>query len=607
VPWACGGDAFTPGAATSDAGGDDVIEGGQAEDDGGPDSADGGSDGGLLHVVYVSAAAGMDSNDGLAPSRPKKTIAAGLIAASPYRLGEVHVCQGVYPESALVVAGDTILLGGYDCSTWKRTDRYGFPNFDGINQSTIQNSNVAAQSATLVVGSKVTGLTLIDGFTIQGGTSTTASTGAVLVKDEANPTLANDSIVGMTGNGGTTTYGSYGVDLEGNAGPKITLCTINGGTGSGTSGSIGVVMNSKGAPTFSDDVIYGGHGTGTQTSSPGAVGMAIVTPTTNPVTACAISGTDPQTPGTYSASSYGVTVGISSVSATTATLQACAIQGGAGAGPGQSFGVAVTTAGDVTLLADRIYGGKRTTGNTYGVAVLGVSQLTVADSMIHAGTVTGGAATGIEVLTAAKAPQIAFDTIYTGAATAGSSAILFPGSTFGAQIVDDLIIGNVAGSAGLDAKSCTNASTFGAVDNNVFVNPPLLYCATGATVTTMASTPAALTTAVTPVMAQNNVLYGGSAACTGCITNASCPGGAACLGSIFSPWSSDDGVTSLFAQQSAPDGGVTTSGWVLSSSLPCTFVNAGASLGSSLDVDINGTTRRTKPTPGAQEFTGPCL
>ncbi len=221
-------------------------------------------------IVYVSDVSGDNANDGLSPTHPKKTIAGGIVAATALTGGEVHVCKGVYAESALNLSTAVSLKGGYDCVQWTRTAGYGYPTFDMVNQTTIQNGNYAAQAATLQVSSSVPSSVVVDGFTIQGAPSGAATglTVGMAIQDMAAPVVSNNDLTGgagaQTSTAAMATPGSIGLSVSGSASPEVTLDRISGGTGSGTTsvngnyGSAGVVLAGAGKPNLHDLTMAGG-------------------------------------------------------------------------------------------------------------------------------------------------------------------------------------------------------------------------------------------------------------------------------------------------------------------------------------------------------------
>jgi hypothetical protein len=484
------------------------------------------------------------------------------VAAAEYESPEVHVCKGVYTESALSITTDVVLLGGFDCASWSRTHSYGFPDFDGVNETVIQNADGHLQGATLRLAGSLSQAAAVDGFTILGTPTATSASFAVYVTDTAAPVISNDQI-----NGGAGSGGSVGVDLEGEAASLLEADAINGGTGTGR-GAVGVLANTSGAATLTRDLIVGGQGTPSASTGDGAVGLVIETSLANPVTACQLYGTA-TTCGNYPYSSAGVAVTGGAVSV---TISGSEISGGSGIMPGVSAGVSVSTGGDVTLTADRIYGGSRSgCGADLGEVAIDVEQvgrLDVENSMIHGGT--GSPAYGVAIGKTTVPPSIVFDTIYSGSAPS-SVAILLGSQVNRALLADDFVLGAGPQSVALDLPGCSAPTQLGLLADVIVANSTLAVCATD----------------------------GGA------------PSGVAVLGgmspsSFFSAWSSDDGVGTLFTTSAY--GGRSATGWTLttSASLPCELVRGGEPF-AGVTADINGVTRSsTAPSIGAQEYEGSC-
>jgi hypothetical protein len=614
---ACGGNAFTTASSTGDdASLDAPIESAadvvMAPDslmpfEAGGDASEGGVIGNGM-TVYVSAT-GADTNSGRSPSSPKKTIAAGLVVAAGIPSSEVHVCSGAYLESQLIISQTGKLMGGYDCATWKRSPNYGAPGFDKIHESTIQNGDVAAQAPTVVIAGKGT-QALIDGFTIHGAMSSTVPIGAIAVRDGATPTITNDWIDGGAGVGTALLPGSYGIDIEGMAAPTITNDVIFGGGGTGNSGSIGVIVNTGAAASIHGDEIFGGHGVGTGAGAVGATGLVIEQSLTTPVTGCAIFATDSMAGSMYAYASAGVVIGLTPSSAVSAVVQASLIEGGTGATGMGSVGVAVATTGDVGLLGDRIYGGKRgpspslVGGQTLGVWVEAAGSILIGDSMVHAGAAygSGGTAYGVLLGPTTKPALLEFDTIYSGNVAATGAAVYLTTTTLSAQLRDDLLLVGSLTTAALKLQSCSTPMAVSAIDNVMFANGNVMQCTAGVGLTTYPNI-ATLNGFFGPgVVLASGVLGGTTCTDVGCIPYPPCPG-TACLTSLFPGWSlTDDGVTSLTTTAMAPDGGTGASGWVLSPTIPCPLAREGLPI-ATIAADINGMPRSARPTVGAQEVT----
>jgi hypothetical protein len=585
-----------------------------------PDSQDAGPEQGapndtppeapIGNIVYVSPA-GDDANDGTDRTKPKKTIASGLTRAKSISTGpEVHVCEGTYSETSLSVSQTLNLRGSYDCTSWQQTSTYGFPTFDKVNLSVIENANPSLQAATLLVTGAVAPSAVVDGFAIVGASSFAGTTYGVEVTGAASPVLANDTIAGGAGTGASGKPGSVGVSIEGGS-PEVRSSQIAGGGGTGSPGSIAIDIASTGAPYVHDLVASGGTGTPVLVSDPAAIGIRVATPMyqANALANLLVAGSDPMATG-------GSTVGIRVVGTGLAVdILSSAIDGGTGTGGNTtSVGVDVTDAsGSVRLSGNRIYGGTRGGGGAaYGVFASGAGSLEVQNSEIHAGT-TSGSAIGIDVV-AAGASQLVFSTIYAGAS--GGSAIAIESGVKGVVVEDDLLLGaNSATVAAVTLRGCSGGQ-LGALDHTAFVNFNVLYaCDT----TTAVSIPQ-MASMLPGVQTTGDIEIASGAACTtasSCVSDPSCPGGSGvCLPSILgaSFTAADDGITGLLRGAPAPrvdggaaeagsvDGGTSLQGWTLPAGTLCAIARGGAPIGG-IKADLFGQARDpNKPTIGAVEY-----
>ncbi|HEX8796056.1 MAG TPA: right-handed parallel beta-helix repeat-containing protein [Polyangiaceae bacterium] len=509
-------------------------------------------------TAYVSVN-GADTNSGLDPSQPKKTLAAGLIlAATLPGVPTVNVCAAragttstPYTENLLAIGRDVRLLGGWDCTFQTRNP--------SMYPTVVNNGAPASQSATLFValsgtGSTISSKTVIDGFTINGGSASTSMSVGVDVTGSVSPVLSNDVI---TGGGGTAassdSWGSVGVRVADGATPEITNCVIHAGSGSGPTGSAGIGVELSGNPTIRQDVVTGGSGVGAF----GAVGIHLHGTITlsNPIAGVLVYGSDAEEPFdagmAVPASSNGILVdGGASV-----TIESSVILGGTAAT--QTCGVNIQHGGTVTLTANRIYGGDNTQSASFGVLVQGTSgPLTIANSEIHAGIAPALYADAV-ALDQTTAPAIVDSTIYVGQ---GGAAIDL-GQTTGASIRNDLLLGsgNAGGSTGVQTGTCSSIAN---LDHTGFANLGTYYTCKAGSATFTASDLGGLLN-ICPQLGMNctgDVQIGDSAngvACSGagCVADPSCPSTPAttCLASVFGAWTNDG--ANIFSPPAA-DGGV---------------------------------------------------
>jgi hypothetical protein len=623
TPLACG-QAFTASASGGDGGGDGgggtdspVIDGSGGDDEGNPGdsgSQEGATDGGVPpadapheappgSIVYVSATSGNDANDGTDQTKPKKTIAAALtraqsITSSP----EVHVCKGVYDETGLSLTSTISLLGSYDCSTWQRTSTYGFPKFDKVDLTTIQNADPTTQAPTLFINGAVAQSALVDGFTITGAATVATATGGVAVAGSASPVLQNDVITGGSGVGPAGKPGSIGVAVIGGS-PEIRLSVVSGGTGKGSVGSTGIALDTTGTPYVHDLVVSGGSGAAsnlvTDTASVGIL-VANSMSQANAIKNVVVYGSDD---GATGGTTAGISIGGTGLAVEVISSE---IRGGDGAGGGtSSVGIYVTDpGGTVHVLQDRIFGGVRSvSGQSFGVFVTGVGVVSVENSEIHAGTSTA-ASVGVSIAGATSA-AIVDDTIYTGAG--GGSAIAIDPSQQAVVVTDDLLIGaNATTGAAVNLGAC-GSSQLATLDHTAFVNFGTLYLCGGTAANSVAGMASVLPNASTA----GDIEIGSGGACATasppCVADVSCPGApATCVPTVLgSSWTTtDDGVGGLFAGAPAAgsDAASPLPGWTLASPSWCALSDGGTPY-KGIAQDLFGHARSgTTPTIGAYEY-----
>lgn len=205
-------------------------------------------------VVYVHAAKGNDANPGTA-DMPKKTIPAAVdLAALYYDAAEVHVAGGVYNVSyqagTHVVMKESIsLYGGYDPNDWD-TPRNPAVYISKIKDTSNQASS-GKKNRAVDCGQNLTSPTVIDGFTIEGGSDpSTTSVNCAIDCNTSAPTIRNCVVNGGLGDS------SVGIRVL-NAAPDIQGCTIGGGIG--LSQSTGIYLADATA-TVTGNTIDGGQG-----------------------------------------------------------------------------------------------------------------------------------------------------------------------------------------------------------------------------------------------------------------------------------------------------------------------------------------------------------
>jgi hypothetical protein len=626
----CGGDAFSSGSGGDASAGDGSSSGG---DDGMP--GEGGDGPSMMpgQTVYV-APSGKDSNSGLDPEHPVRTIkkgvqiAQGLVDAGVV-VPNVLVCSGSYPEDSLHVGFDVGLYGAYNCSTnpamWTRAPGYGWPTFDQKVASNVSYANTTAQVATLALtGSSVTSKTSVDGFTITGGQTVTSSPGpsiGVEVALGASPVLSNLVVVGGAGSAASTDTGSMGVHL-GKGSAELKFSVVDGGSGKGPAGSgfgsIGVRMDS-GAPNVHDAVVAGGSGQAIGYSS---IGIDVLSSLTvagnNPLSKVIVLGAD------SSGAPTGATMGVAVRSGAQADLDLVdSVVYGSGATTGtlEAVGVEFDNGGKLTLLADHIGAGVNAQGKTIGVQVTSAANAAIVNCEIHAGDVPANAAgstRGVVLSGPVTKAAIVFDTIYTGGqgGQTGTAAIDIEGGVGSVAIENDLLFGNDTGGgtgsagAAVIAGTCAGtASQLASLDHTGFVNfADLLYCTDlGAS----NALPAGITAVVDgPTGCKKtcgNVLVTATCATPipACQPDPGCPSSppAHCIQSILgSSWSpTGDGFGSA-----GGDAGIQAGSWEIQSPGNYCKLTAGGVPVPGITEDLLGNKRSTTtPTMGAVEYAGP--
>jgi len=169
-------------------------------------------------VVYVAAGSTNTLQVGNRTA-PFKKIGPGLVSADTRRGGsyaktfEVRVAAGVYNEDVLLLPAIS-LRGGFTFSAGNGAIAGGLNSSDWLQNIATNISHIAATSTTAVtcdsgVTSAYRDTTLIEGFTITGGSSSLASNYAVFLAS-ASPTIRYNTIRG----GSSPTKSNYGIFLS---------------------------------------------------------------------------------------------------------------------------------------------------------------------------------------------------------------------------------------------------------------------------------------------------------------------------------------------------------------------------------------------------------
>jgi len=168
---------------------------------------------------YVTTT-GSDSNDGASWANAKLTFTSALTASAS---GDViYVAKGTYQVSSTVIMVSGVnVYGGYDDATGLR---------DIVNNKTIVQNT--ASDTRVLNGGNLAVETIWYGFTITGGSRTTAGAGAQI---GTNSTLSNCII---TGNNNTGTTGSTGGGVNFTGSGKLLNCIIENNTSTGVGAGI---------------------------------------------------------------------------------------------------------------------------------------------------------------------------------------------------------------------------------------------------------------------------------------------------------------------------------------------------------------------------------
>jgi hypothetical protein len=572
--------------------------------------------------LYVSPT-GNDTDpmhDGCKPERAFASVTKAVSQLGILMSGqEVHVCKGIYGESSLNLSG--IVKGGYDCTSWQRTATYGYPTFDGTNETTV----IGASAQAIRVPTTAASNTLIDGFTFTGVASDPLTAVGLLV--QAPAVISNNRIVG----GGSSTGDIGSIGLEVNADADIFYNSINGGSGItnggfGSFGSVAVARRAAGRPYLHQNLIDGGTGSATTFDvAVGSLGILLAGPATElappagkPIEGNQITGgtgTNSVANGTASRAMH-IATGIS------VDILDNVIDGGSPRFQGAAHGIFSFNAADLRILRNRIFGGIGRGSQT--IFVNTNNSALIQNNMILAGnSVDAGWSEAVWVIQ--NNVKILDNTIVTG--NSGSASFnngIHLVSTMSGAVVDNNI---VAASGGVNSyafyvEQCPNQGVIASLQNNLtFFNTIFRYgpspspgpCTPGGTFTSddgMQSD--ILTKCGSAAGLPCNTFNGGSGAAasgnlnfisatcgsdSGCFQVAACTTAAECLRAVFGAWDGpSNGKTNL-----------TGSGWLLNSSDTCRLTRGGLDLtGAGVTDDLFKMSRTAPLSIGAHEFDGMC-
>ncbi len=237
-----------PDSPCKDAGDDTVVETGWLDIDGqsriqgsyvdiGADESDGTLWPAGPYVIVRVSPEGNDANDGSSWSLSKRTVQAGINAASELG-GEVWVRAGTYLERITLLPYAHV-YGGFAGTENARQER------DWITHPTILDAQQGGSVVTALAGFQVS---TIDGFTIRNGTGTLSALylyGGGIYCSSSSPTIANNTITGNSARYGGGIYcSSSSATIANNA------ITANSASSSG-----GGIYCSGGSPMIANNTV----------------------------------------------------------------------------------------------------------------------------------------------------------------------------------------------------------------------------------------------------------------------------------------------------------------------------------------------------------------
>jgi len=205
-------------------------------------------------AVFVHGEDGFDSNPGTL-DEPKRTIQAAIDAAAELPGSAVYVAEGTYEldfqnNKYITLVDGVSLYGGYSADDWEIRNIIDTPSVL-VDMST-EGGSLAEPKRALDGGTDVGPDTIVDGFTIQGGTGLFSA--AVRVHQSA-PTFTNNRILGGSADA-LTSYGVWIVD----AAPTFSENEISAGTTAGPNKSYGIFMDGNGDAILDGNHVHGGSG-----------------------------------------------------------------------------------------------------------------------------------------------------------------------------------------------------------------------------------------------------------------------------------------------------------------------------------------------------------
>jgi hypothetical protein len=309
-------------------------------------------------IFYVAGESGSDAAGGKTPQTPMRTI--GNALGQGIDGAEIRICRGIYKERNLALKRNTVLRGGYNCTTWQRGTGFGMNGgFADTNNDTILEADPANEiPSALRIESDAVRDALIEGFTVNGAAPTATSEGTgIRVSDKANVAIEDCVVRGGAGTRSTPGKATVGIHVAGTAKGSIRRSRIEGGAGMSTDasvGSTGVLFTGEGS--LEDSGVSGGAGRG----GSGNHGVLVA----------AITG-----PVRILRNEVVISAGVSAMSAKSS---------------GSSGVVVVDTNGHpVELAGNRVYGERQICElgcTAYGVIVSGAADARIEGNWVYSGT-----------------------------------------------------------------------------------------------------------------------------------------------------------------------------------------------------------------------------
>jgi hypothetical protein len=608
-------DRRRPGEPTTTSSGGGGGEGGSA-----PDCA----------TIYV-APAGDDSASGCAPVAPKRTVAAALEDARVSgAVEQIVVCAGVYDE-ALVLDVPVDLRGGFDCTSWTRTATYGYPTFDGANETRIGGSQ--QPEALRITGAAVGPSTVVDGVTILGPAEGQDGGAALRIEESAAPEVTSCRVLG----GGTQRIaadGSIGLLVTSGATPDVHHNAVDGGTGItfgvGGVGRAGIVVEEAG-PSIHDNRITGGDDDQPE-SSDGIPSAGVVLRDADDLTLEA--GRPFRDNVVDGGSGDGKMAGIATAGMlvggdTDIDIVDNVIR--AGDSPGfavEKRGIQSQSTGELRIVGNRIYGGDLSDpanpnlGFRVGIWLVANVGPLIENNMIHGGVAevgfSGGSPSFALSLDNVQGAVIRHNTIYSGPSgfpTVGTALKTFY-NVSGTIVQNNILAADGGWNEPVWSEQCASMGVFQTFENNLLLNsldpsaPAILdqvfgyggdpqgNCFGYQGVDTIDDLEAHFAGAGMSDYQGNVTLRADCGTDGGCITRPGCAATTSldCLQSVFEEWSeADNGVGTLFGP-----------GWKLASGVPCAIAESSLDLTAVVDTDLFGAARTLLPSMGAHELDALC-